>query len=109
MSTGEDLVKLLAAEKSQKILEKIARQISKDDDTLLKNIAMTAMTGKGAESSKELLADIIVKAVKQVGNDIGNVKLEKRKGEGNKDLSPSAKKTNNKEAKPDKASEQKPG
>jgi cytoskeletal protein CcmA (bactofilin family) len=33
---------------------------------------------------------------------------EKRKGEENQDISPSSKKTNNKEAKPDEASEQKP-
>ncbi len=45
---------------------------------------MTAMTGKGAEDSKEKLADIIVKAVKQVlfgKSSLEDIKIEKVKGE----------------------------
>ena len=76
----------LAAEKSQEILQKIATQITGKDDHLLKNIAMTAMTGKSAENAKEKLGDIIVKAVKQIMENeninLNNIKLEKRKGNG---------------------------
>ncbi len=53
----------LAAEKAQEILQEIAIPITKDDIALLKKIAETAMTGKGAEASKEMLAELVVKAV----------------------------------------------
>jgi len=79
----------MAAEKSQEILQKIATTISGKDDHLLKNIAMTAMTGKSAENAKEKIGDIITKAVKQIMEneniDINNIKLEKRKGNGTND------------------------
>ncbi len=79
----------IAAEKSQKILEKIAKQISPKDENLMKQIAMTAMTGKGAESEKVKFASILTKAVMLVsdGNliDLNNIKIEKRKGEGVED------------------------
>ena len=79
----------IAAEQSQEILHKIATKISSKDDKVLRNIAMTAMTGKGAEVAKEKLADIIVKAIKQVQEngkvDLDNIKLEKRKGGGVED------------------------
>ncbi|MBT3866038.1 thermosome subunit [Candidatus Woesearchaeota archaeon] len=77
----------LAAKKSQEILVKIAENISADDEEVLKKIAMTAMTGKGAESSKELLSNLTVKAIMQVANDSNEVsskdiKLEKKVGSG---------------------------
>src|SRR4030042_3650725 len=76
----------IAAEKCQEILEEISLRISPDDDTILKQVAMTAMTGKGAEGSKEKFADLIVKAVKQIqtGNkvDLNDIKIEKSKGDG---------------------------
>jgi thermosome len=79
----------MAAEKSQEILQKIATTITAKDDHLLKNIAMTAMTGKSAENAKEKLGDIIVKAVKQIMENeninLNNIKLEKRKGNGTSD------------------------
>ncbi len=80
----------IAAEKSQEVLEKIATKISPKDDALLRSIAITAMTGKGAEVAKEKFADLIVRAVKQVRDengkvDIDNIKLEKRKGDGVED------------------------
>ncbi|MBI2045105.1 TCP-1/cpn60 chaperonin family protein [Candidatus Pacearchaeota archaeon] len=79
----------LAAEKSQEILNDIAIRIAPDNDEVLKQIAMTAMTGKGAEDAKENFAEIIVRAIKQIkdGNkiDIDDVKIEKSKGEGIKD------------------------
>jgi thermosome len=83
----------LAAEKSQQILNKLAENVSADDEDMLRNIAITAMTGKGAESSKEKLGDIAVKAIKQVldkeGNkviiNLDNIKLEKKTGDGVED------------------------
>lgn len=79
----------LAAEKSQEILKEICLKISPENEDILRQIAMTAMTGKGAEDSKEKFADIIVRAVKQVqeeGNiDMNDIKIEKSKGDGIKD------------------------
>jgi len=77
----------LGAEKAQEILNRIAETITKEDDKILKQIAITAMTGKGAEGSKDLLAELCVKAVKQVQDDDGNidlenVKIEKKQGSG---------------------------
>ena len=76
----------IASEKAQEILQKIAVNISPNDDVLLRQIAMTAMTGKGAETVKEIFADIIVKAVKQITDngkiDLTNIKIEKSKGNG---------------------------
>ena len=78
----------MAEEKAQEILNEIAENVSEKDDALLRKIAGTALTGKGAESAKEKLADIAVKAVKRVIDyenghvhfDKENIKLEKRTG-----------------------------
>ena len=79
----------LAAEKSQAILKDIALRITPEDDEVLKQVAMTAMTGKGAEDAKENFAEIIVQAVKQVQRDgkvdLNDIKIEKSKGDGIKD------------------------
>ncbi len=83
----------MAAEKSQEILNEIAEDISMKDNVTLKNIAMTAMTGKGAEVAKESLSELIVTAVKQVTEmqdneliiDTDNIKLEKKTGAGIED------------------------
>src|SRR3989344_5867358 len=64
-----------AAEEAQNILNNISEKITINDEDLLKKIAITAMTGKGAEASKDDLALLIVKAVKQ----------EKRVGGGTTD------------------------
>ena len=74
----------LAAERAQEILRELALRITSDDEDVLRQIAMTAMTGKGAEDMKEKFADIIVRAVKQVDN-LKDIKIEKLKGEGIKD------------------------
>ncbi len=72
----------LAAEKSMQILNDIAMPIH--DKNILIQIAQTAMTGKGAESDKETLSGLIVKAVDQVvsGKDINleDIKIERIKG-----------------------------
>jgi thermosome len=83
----------IAAEKAQQIARELAIGVSPEKEVLLKQIVMTAMTGKGAESAKEKLSDIVVKAVKQVlerteeglSIDKNNIKLEKKKGEGIED------------------------
>jgi thermosome len=76
----------IAAEKCQEFLDEIALRIEPSDEEVLKQIAMTSMTGKSAESSKEKFAEIIVKSVKQIEEngkiDLGNIKIEKSKGEG---------------------------
>ncbi len=74
----------LAAEKAIEVLNSIS--IPLESRNVLKQIAMTAMTGKGAEGNKEKLSEIIVNAVDQVGNgknvDIDDIKIEKLKGDG---------------------------
>ena len=79
----------IAADKTQEILKDLALRITPQDEDVLKQIAMTAMTGKGAEDAKEKFADIIVQAVKQIENngkiDINDIKIEKLKREGIKD------------------------
>ena len=76
----------IAAEKCQEFLNEIALRIDSNDEEVLKQVAMTSMTGKSAESSKEKFAEIIVKAVKQISGDgkvdLGDIKIEKSKGEG---------------------------
>lgn len=77
-----------SAEKANQLLKNIAKPITIKDKKLLLNVAMTAMTGKGAEAAKEALADLVVKAVLQVGELKDNkfdfnkedIKIEKRVG-----------------------------
>ncbi len=79
----------LAAEKAQEVLKEIALKITPDDEDVLRQIAMTAMTGKGAEGAKDKLATIIVNAVKQVEvngkTDLNDIKIEKSKGDSVED------------------------
>jgi len=77
----------LASEKALEILNKISKDVSENDVKTLKNIAITAMTGKGAENAKEKLSELAVEAVKAVidkenGNivDKDNIKIEKKTG-----------------------------
>jgi archaeal chaperonin len=78
-----------AAEKAQEILLEIAKNTSISDEQVLRNIAETAMTGKGAESSKEKLSQICVTAIKQIIDDkeidLENIKIEKKVGGGIQD------------------------
>ncbi len=79
----------LAAEKAEEILQELAVNVTAEQDDVLRSIAMTAMTGKGAETVKEKFSDIIVKSVKQIAEkgkiDLSNIKIEKSKGSGLKD------------------------
>jgi len=78
----------MAADKAEEILKTIQYTVTEDDEDLLIKIASTAMTGKGAESSKEKLSKLVVKAVKAVVEveagkkmvDIDNIKVEKKVG-----------------------------
>ena len=78
----------LAAEKTAEILKTIEISVTEDDEEMLEKIAITAMTGKGAESSKDKLSKLVVRAVKQVVEveagkkvvDINNIKVEKKVG-----------------------------
>ncbi|MCX8194438.1 MAG: TCP-1/cpn60 chaperonin family protein, partial [Candidatus Pacearchaeota archaeon] len=83
----------IAAEKAQEIAKELAVAVTPEQEILLKQIVMTAMTGKGAEAAKEKLSEVVVKAVKQVlvQNEEGividknNIKLEKKRGGGIED------------------------
>ena len=72
-----------AAERALAVLNEISLPVSGNE--YLMQIAMTAMTGKGAESSKEYLSSLIVRAVEQVSErnrfDLEQIKVEKVKGE----------------------------
>jgi len=74
----------LAETKAQEVLNQIGEKITPNDENVLKQIAQTAMTGKGAEYSKDTLAILAVKAVKMVQEnnhiDKDNIKIEKRTG-----------------------------
>ncbi len=72
----------LAAEKAVEILNEIA--VPSDDDKLLRKVAETAMTGKSVGGEGEHLADLIVKAARDVQEgktvDTSNIKIEKKAG-----------------------------
>lgn len=78
----------MASEKAAEILEDITHEITEDDRDALLKIAMTAMTGKGAEGVKEKLADIIVSTILAIVDndngdkivDIDNIKIMKKVG-----------------------------
>lgn len=74
----------LAAEKALQILDDVSMPV--ENTLILKQIAMTAMTGKGAEGNKEKLSELVVNAVEQVALgkdvDLNDVKIEKLKGSG---------------------------
>ncbi len=81
----------LAAEKALEILPELGIKV--DNEEILKEIAITAMTGKNVGDSKEYLANIVVKAVKSIEEnvngekvvDVDNIKVEKKQGGGIRD------------------------
>ncbi|MCR4327641.1 MAG: TCP-1/cpn60 chaperonin family protein [Nanoarchaeota archaeon] len=79
----------MAQEKVKEILGEISLKINSENLEVLKQIAMTAMTGKGAEDEKERFSIILVEAAKLVETDnkidIDDIKIEKVVGEGIKD------------------------
>ena len=74
----------LAEHKAQEILKELAEKITPSNEAILEKIAMTAMTGKGAEYSKEHLSTLVVQAVKMIAEDDhidkDQIKIEKRTG-----------------------------
>ncbi|MFB6127120.1 MAG: TCP-1/cpn60 chaperonin family protein, partial [Halolamina sp.] len=70
-----------ASEKASELLNEHSIDVSADDRETLEKIAQTAMTGKGAESARDLLAELVVDAVTAVADDDGvdteNVSVEK--------------------------------
>ncbi len=83
----------MAAEKAEEILTGMAIDIDITNEELLKKVATTAMTGKGAEKAKDYLAELVVRAVKAVADELDGVvsidpdhiKLEKKVGGGIED------------------------
>jgi len=79
----------IAAVKAQEILKDLSLMITSENEVVLGQVAMTAMTGKGSEDKKEKFAKIIVKAVKQIENngkfDLNDIKIEKMRGDSVKD------------------------
>ena len=83
----------VASEKAKEILEEIATSIDIEDKEVLKKIAITAMTGKGAEKAKEYLAELVVNAVRAIAEkedgkvivDPDYIKIEKKQGGGIED------------------------
>jgi chaperonin GroEL (HSP60 family) len=63
----------LAARKAAQLLERMATDVSKADDEILRKVALTAIKGKVAEDLEEHLANLAVEATKAVA--------EKTKGE----------------------------
>jgi len=61
----------LAARKAAELLNEMAFA---GDDATLKNVAMTAITGKGAEMMLGKIADIVVEAVRLVAEDVDGKK-----------------------------------
>ena len=78
----------LSREKCTDILEQISLDADLNDEETLRKVAMTAMTGKSAETARDYLADIAVEAVSSVADessdrifvDQDSIKVEKKKG-----------------------------
>jgi thermosome len=56
----------LASAKAREEIDDIAVDVDTDDEEVLRKVAETSMTGKGAELNKELLGQLIVDAVRAV-------------------------------------------
>ncbi len=77
-----------AAEQAIKILNQISEPADIDDKKVLKNIALTAMRGKGLGEARDHYADIAIEAVRQVAEkrgadytvDVDNVQIVKKEG-----------------------------
>ncbi len=78
----------LASIKAKEILQTLAKEVTVDDKDLLLEIAATAITGKGAEASKDVFANLAVNAVMAVVDtsngkntvDVEDIKVEKKVG-----------------------------
>jgi thermosome len=78
----------LACQKALEILKEVGFKVTPDDAEMLKEIAMTAMISKSVSASREILADISVKAVLAVAEkkdgkydvDQDNIQIVKKVG-----------------------------
>ncbi|MDO8623167.1 MAG: thermosome subunit beta [archaeon] len=72
----------------EKLIE-IAKDVSLEDYDILKKIASTAITGKGAENNNEIISNICVEAINSVSDykngktfiNLDNIKIESKEGE----------------------------
>jgi thermosome len=76
-----------AADKSMEILKGLTVSVLAKDEDLLRQIAFTAMAGKGSQSARDELAVIAVEAVRSVVDEDGtvdtdNITVEKKVGGG---------------------------
>ncbi len=62
-----------AAEAVTEVFEDIATEVDPDDTEVLEQVAGTAMTGKGAETAKDLLSSMVVSAVRAAVREDGTV------------------------------------
>jgi thermosome len=84
---------ILAKDKVLKAMDRISKPIGLEDDAELKKIALTSMSGKSAYAYSEKLAELVVKAVKQVAEkrdgkiivDTENIQREKKHGGASED------------------------
>jgi len=79
----------LASEYARDQIDAVATSVDPGDTETLQNVAETSMTGKGAELDKEVLADLVVRAIQGVtvdaddGShvvDLANLNVETRTG-----------------------------
>jgi thermosome len=75
-----------AAAKAKEILNSMAIPVKKTDKAQLREIAMTAMTGKASDGVGEMLSELAAEAVAAIEEngkvDIDNIKIEKKVGPG---------------------------
>jgi thermosome len=82
-----------ASEKALKVLEGLAVNVDRDDDEVLRKIAMTSMISKIVAREREYLANLVIKAVRHVMRerdgevkiDLDDIKIEKKPGGSIKD------------------------
>jgi thermosome len=78
----------LASQKATELLKNLGEKVTLQDIDKLKKIAITAMTGKGAEAARGKLADLALNAVRYVSHEEGNkiiinpddIQIEKKQG-----------------------------
>jgi len=78
----------IARDKCLEVLDQISEKVGYDDNTILEQMAMISMTGKGAERIGTHVGPMIVKAVKQVAEKVDGkvevdtdfIKVEKKQG-----------------------------
>ena len=65
----------MASEEARQQVDEVAIEVDPGDEEILRKVAETSMTGKGADVNKEFLADLIVEGVRRVTVE-DNVDLE---------------------------------